>query len=191
MKKIYILGVPAAGKTYLGSKLAQQEQFFFYDLNQELAKQLGVAPEYAVAACGEEKYRAAEKNLVEKLFSASESAGGEVFPSEAFLPPYRGIICALSGGCFEQKSLRELAGKYFSKQQPEAAKLLILRASLETIAPRIGLNSPRPAALGTPRFWLREMLKQREENWKELPATWIDTDNKTVEEILDCLRAQL
>lgn len=65
--KIYLVGMPFSGKTFIGLKLAEKLSFNFIDINTEIEKEALMFMDEIYTNLGEETVKYQEKILLEKL----------------------------------------------------------------------------------------------------------------------------
>lgn len=65
--KIYLVGMPFSGKTFIGQKLAEKLSFNFIDINTEIEKEALMFMDEIYTNLGEETVKYQEKILLEKL----------------------------------------------------------------------------------------------------------------------------
>ena len=63
---IFLIGMPAAGKTFWGRAWAEQNQFAFADLDETIVQFAGVTIPQIFASAGEDGFRAIERAVLEQ-----------------------------------------------------------------------------------------------------------------------------
>jgi shikimate kinase len=69
---VYLVGMPCAGKSYWGAKLAKAHKFTFIDLDKHIEQKEGKTIEAIFAQDGEEAFRSLEHKYVKETLAASE-----------------------------------------------------------------------------------------------------------------------
>lgn len=139
--RIYLIGMPAVGKSTLGQALAQELALTFIDLDRyiEAWQQTSIATIFEQA--GEARFRALEQEALHRL-SAKEN-----------------LVVATGGGtpCFFD-NIAHMLGQ---------GQVVFLEASLEELAERIAQQSERPMFAGLSAEEVQEKLEALYE--KRLP----------------------
>ena len=95
-KKIIVLtGIMGAGKTTIGSKLAEKLGFYFIDSDQEIEDSAGQSIANIFKNKGEKYFRQIEKDAVKGILNRDEK-----------------IVLSLGGGAFMDDEIRNLIKKY-------------------------------------------------------------------------------
>lgn len=71
-KYIFLVGMPGAGKTYWGSKIAEEFGLAFFDLDDFIAKQEQASIPALFARYGEAGFRERERKYLQKLISTEK-----------------------------------------------------------------------------------------------------------------------
>lgn len=159
-RNIVLVGMPGAGKSYIGNKLAKLLSHFNYvDIDSEIEKSQGIKISEIFEKHSESYFRELETEMIEK-FSQNKNQ-----------------IISLGGGALENPKNIELL-----KQN---GLIFYLRASEIEIFERIKNETHRPLLQRDFSLnKLRYMLKKREKNY--LKADFIiDTDKKRAYTILN------
>lgn len=86
LKNIVLIGMPSAGKTYIGKKIATSLNVNFIDTDEEITRRYGSAPEFIITKYGEKYFRQIENEVVNDIaFSTSSviaTGGGTVINEE-------------------------------------------------------------------------------------------------------------
>ncbi len=149
--------MPCAGKTTMGKRLAMERGLKFVDTDGLIRERYG-----DIAALferyGEAHFRAIESGIAREL--AAED----------------GLVIATGGGFL----LRE------ESRAPIASngRVIYLRASVETLLGRLAEDDTRPLLRGNKRERLERLLSERAARYEEVADAVIDTDGKTVEEVV-------
>ncbi len=72
IRKIFLIGLPASGKTSLGKRLAAEIEFPFIDLDDEIIKFSGSSITEIFEESGEDHFRILEKELLEKTIHEND-----------------------------------------------------------------------------------------------------------------------
>lgn len=159
---VVLIGPPGAGCTSVGRALARATGAPFADLTAVVAAELGSAPELALVAAGERRYRRVEADAARALLEEARRRGG---------------VVALGSGCLADDAVRALL-------RPLAAggRVVALTASARRLAGRNGLDAPRSVALGNVHRAFVQMLRDREALCRELASSTLDTTDTTPEQ---------
>ena len=159
---VVLIGPPGAGCTSVGRALARATGAPFADLAAVVAAELGSAPELALVAAGERRYRRVEADAARALLEEARRRGG---------------VVALGSGCLADDAVRALL-------RPLAAggRVVALTASARRLAGRNGLDAPRSVALGNVHRAFVQMLRDREALCRELASSTLDTTDTTPEQ---------
>jgi XRE family aerobic/anaerobic benzoate catabolism transcriptional regulator len=88
-QRIALIGLRGAGKSTLGSKLAEENEMPFIEMDREIEKDAGMPVAEIFALYGQSGYRAIEKRTLERVLNENERAvlsvgGGVVSEKETF-----------------------------------------------------------------------------------------------------------
>jgi shikimate kinase len=114
---IVLIGMPAAGKTTVGCKLAQKLECNFVDIDEEIEKD-GMAIAQIFEIHGENHFRKLESETIKRVAHGTNQ------------------VIALGGGAFEDEQTRELL--------LENAFVIYLKTPLDIIKERMAASSHRP-----------------------------------------------
>lgn len=166
--RIYVIGMPASGKTTFGTALAHELGFQFVDTDAKISSQEKLSIPEIFAQKGENYFRQLEKNILQETFR------------------YRNVVIATGGGlpCFFD-NIQKIKENGFSifLQTP---KNILLKRLIEQAGQRpiFGTNDPEQLAVE-----LDKKLKERQKYYEE--ADWIlaekDQDVKKVISILEVM----
>lgn len=167
---VVLIGPPGAGCTSVGRALARATGAPFADLAAAVAAELDSAPELALVAAGERRYRRVEADAARALLEEARRRGG---------------VVALGSGCLADDAVRALL-------RPLAAggRVVALTASARRLAGRNGLDAPRSVALGNVHRAFVQMLRDREALCRELASSTLDTTDTTPEQAAAALRGR-
>lgn len=158
-----LVGPPGAGCSAVAQALDAAGQGPCLDLGQSVAQELGVQPELALVAVGEERYRQAETAVALRLLERLVRGGG---------------VLALGSGCLEDPQVRAA----LAALQADGGQVVALLASVRRLATRNGLDAPRSIALGTVHHSFTLMLREREAACRELADLVVDTTDTSPQE---------
>lgn len=161
---IVLVGMPGAGKSYMGEKLAKLLVHFNYvDVDALIEEKTGTPISEIFETYGEEHFRHLETETIKDVSNKTNQ------------------IIAIGGGAFQNcENIRVLKEKGLTFYLRTSLNELYRRVENETHRPLLQNNDPKAA--------MAELLKTREINY--LQANFIiDTDNKQAYTILnDILR---
>lgn len=157
---IVLIGMPGAGKTYIGGKLAKLlAHFTSIDTDQKIEEKYKMKISEIFDTYGEEHFRKLEENIIEEIAKKRDQ------------------VISIGGGAYQSmkniNALKENGLVFYLKTSPS---VLFKRIEKETHRPLLQQNFPQKA--------LEELLKQREKKYRKANFI-IDTDNKQAYTILD------
>ena len=167
MKSIVLVGYMGAGKSVVASALSDAWHLPLVDTDKVIEKRLGMRISDYFAKEGEEAFRRWEEEILKEL------AGRD----------FSGVL-STGGGMVLRRECRSLMKKL--------GPVVWLRASADTIAYRLRKDTTRPLLAGTRSLKekaarITEMLKKREDYYREASELVLDTDDKSVSEIVSFL----
>lgn len=157
MSKVILIGMRGVGKTTTGTALADILDQDFVDLDQEIIRMEGKSVPEIVEAEGWEGFRKKEQQALHTYIEKDD------------------LVLATGGGIL----------MYFdnAEQLKDQGEIILLTASPETMAKRIG-DSDRPSLTGKSiTEELSEIWKEREETYHNYANHIVDTEGKTPEEV--------
>ena len=160
---VVLIGPPGAGCTSVGRALARATGAPFADLAAVVAAELDSAPELALVAAGERRYRRVEVDAARALLEEARRRGG---------------VVALGSGCLTDADVRALLRRLTAG----GGRVVALTASARRLAGRNGLDAPRSVALGNVHHTFMQMLRAREAACRELASLNLDTTDTTPEQ---------
>ncbi|WP_172120082.1 shikimate kinase [Actinomyces faecalis] len=169
MSPVVLIGPPGAGCSSVGRELTALRGTELVDLAQVVACRLGVPPESALVAVGEDRYRGAEAQAALDVLA------------EVLTEP-DGVV-ALGSGCLAQEAVREAVGLV----RQRGAQVVALTASVRRLAHRNGLDAPRSVALGNVNHLFTQMLHERDAQCRQLATRVVDTTDTTAAEVAQAL----
>jgi shikimate kinase len=166
-KTVWLVGMMGAGKSSVGSALAERLGLPFVDTDAEVESYAGMGVAEIFEREGEAGFRARELEAV-------ESCAG------------RPAVVALGGGALTQPEVR--------KRVARQGRVVYLRARAESLAARVGSAQERPLLRGLDADGrlarLRELLQTREGDY-ESGALVVDTDGLDVVAVVDAVARRL
>lgn len=154
--KFFLYGPPASGKTTIGRILAEQLELPFWDLDQEIEGQTGMALPRIFDGSGEAGLRAKERLALEAVLTRGDG------------------VVALGGGALLDSELRT--------RVEGAGRVVCLSASLDTLTGRLeGQTIDRPLLRGDARERLKEVLASRDGHYRSFPLQ-VTTDGRDAEQ---------
>ena len=165
-RNIYLVGMPGAGKSTVGKALARKLDLPFFDADQELHNQTGVAISTIFELEGEEGFRVREAQLIEE-FCARD-----------------GIILATGGGAILKEENRATLSR--------TGTVIYLHANLDHLWQRTRRDSRRPLLrTDNPRETLKAMLDAREGLYRQSADVTIETGRQSVGKLVHDLTEEL
>ncbi len=158
-KNIVLVGLMGAGKTTVGECLAEKYKLIFTDSDEVIERDTKMSISQIFAERGEAYFRELEKTAISMLSSKN------------------GRVISTGGGALENEENIENLKKN--------GVLVYLKASPEILYKRIKKQNHRPLLQNEkPLETLRILLQQREKNYLKADII-IETDDKTIEKIVD------
>ena len=157
---IILIGMPGAGKTFIGNKLAKLlVQFEYIDTDQKIEEETGLTISEIFEKYGEKYFRKLETNLLQNLSKNKNQ------------------IISIGGGAIENEENLKLINN--------CGLTFYMQTTIDEIFNRIKDETHRPLIHNkNPKQTLRNLLKKREQNY--LKAKFIiDTTQKPAYTILD------
>lgn len=162
MSAVVIVGAPGAGKSTVGRRLAKRWGVAFRDSDQIVEAEAGKSVADIFVDEGEAAFRVREREVIARE-----------------LDDLDGVLSLGGGAVLDPDTRARLV----------AAPCVWLRVGVTEAARRVGLNASRPLLLGNVRGTLIALLDARTPLYEEV-ATWtIDTDGRTVDEVVDAVAA--
>lgn len=164
--KVVLVGLPGAGKSTGGRRLAKILALPFADSDDLVEAATGKSVRTLFAESGEPAFRAAESAVVT---TALADFGG---------------VLALGGGALGSTATREAL-------QSCGVPIVVLRAELGTLGARVGDGRTRPLLAEAPARRLAELAAERSPLYEQLAAFSVDTDGKTPGQVAATIAARL
>jgi shikimate kinase len=152
-----IVGAPGAGKTTVGTLLAQALGVSFRDIDVDIATAAEKPIPDIFIEDGEEHFRALERYAIAKALSDHDG------------------VLALGGGSVLAAETRALLQQH---------TVVYLTVELGDAVHRVGLEGNRPLLMVNPRATLRFLLDQRKPLYDEVATHTVDTTGRSPEEIV-------
>ncbi|MFC7406173.1 shikimate kinase [Georgenia alba] len=157
---LVLVGPPGAGKSTVGARVAERLGLTFTDTDQLLADRGGADVGTLMVDLGEEAFRELEADVVAHALDG------------------RDVVALGSGAVASARDrLTALAAA--------GTAVVFLDVSLSAGAPRVGLNVPRPVALGSARAQLAAMAQERRPLYAAVATRTVDTSERDVESVVD------
>ncbi|WP_165984805.1 shikimate kinase [Streptomyces sp. YIM 98790] len=161
---VILVGPPGAGKTAVGTLLAERLGTEFRDTDADVERLAGKPVRDIFLADGEERFRELEAAAVRTA-----------------LAEHRGVL-ALGGGAVLSEATRALL---------TGRPVVFLDVDLADAVRRVGLDAPRPLLAVNPRQQWRGLMEERRPLYTEVARTVVSTSGRTPEEaaqaVLDAL----
>jgi len=164
MPVLVLVGPPAAGKTTVGTMLADRLGVAFRDTDSDIVASTGREIADIFVTDGEQAFRALERAAVAQALATHDG------------------VLGLGGGAILAEETRRLLAPH---------KVVFLSVDVPEAVRRIGLNRDRPLLLGNPRQQLRALLDARLPLYREVAIVEVGTDELTPEEVADTVLASL
>ena len=160
---IILIGMPASGKTTIGSFLSEKlVDYTFIDTDSFIEKTQGMTVAEIFKKYSEDYFRKLEYDAIKLICSNGKKK-----------------IVSIGGGAFENPDNRITLLSF--------GKVFYLKSDLDVLYYRISEDVTRPLLQSeNPRAVLENLLKKREENFLKAHHV-IDTDNLDEEEIVDII----
>lgn len=164
--KVVLVGLPGAGKSTSGRRLAKILGVPFADSDDLVEQAAGRTVREIFDRSGESAFRAAEGAAVTSALSEFDG------------------VLALGGGALTPETTREAVRR-------SGVDVAYLRTTLETLAGRIGDGRTRPLLAVDPAGRLAELAAAREPVYAELASITVDTDGRSAGQVAATIAARL
>ena len=155
---LVLVGPPGAGKTTVGTLLAERLGLPFRDTDADIEAVAGKPISEIFLDDGEEHARALERQAVARALEEHEG------------------ILSLGGGAVIAPETRALL---------KGHRVVFLSVRLADGAKRVGLSQARPLLMVNPRATLARLLEERMPYYLEVATKQVETDGKTPEQVAD------
>jgi shikimate kinase len=163
---VVLIGMPGAGKTTTGRRLAKILAVPFADSDDLVVAAVGRPVSDVFAESGEQSFRALE--------AATVAAALDDFPG----------VLALGGGALTVASTRAAL-----RECP--APVVLLRADIATLGARVGAARSRPLLVDDPPARLAELATARTVLYEDVATFAVDTDQHTAGKVAATIAARL
>lgn len=153
-----IVGPPGAGKTTIGTLVADRLGSGLRDTDADVERTAGKPISEIFVDDGEAAFRALERRAV-----------------AAALAEHEGVV-ALGGGAVLDEETRALLA---------SLRVVFLDVGLADAASRVGLNRDRPLLIGNPRAQLNRLMNERRPLYERVATITVDTSGRTPEDVAD------
>ncbi len=165
---IILIGPPGAGKTTVGSLLADQLGVGFTDTDAVVEAAVGKPVSDIFISDGEPEFRRLEREAVAAALAGTEASRA------ATGTPVTGVLGLGGGAVMDEQTQARLAGR----------AVVYLETGFAELAKRVGLDQARPLLIGTnPRAQLKSLLDQRLPVYDRLAWLTVSTNGREPEAI--------
>lgn len=161
---LVLVGAPGAGKTTVGTLVAERLGVRFHDTDADIVAAEGRTVADIFIESGEAHFRALERAAV-----------------AAALDSYTGVLALGGGAILDADTRARLAGH----------RVCWLRVGLSDAASRVGLSGARPLLVGNVRGTLLTLLEARTPLYAEVASFDVVTDGCTPEQVVDAVMSHL
>ncbi|MCH9726268.1 MAG: shikimate kinase [Planctomycetes bacterium] len=165
MTVITLIGYRGSGKSSVAAPLAERLSFSWIDADDEIERAAGKSISQIFADEGETHFRQIERTVMQSLLSRDK------------------LIIAAGGGAILNAETRQ--------EVQDAGPVVWLKADVNVLEQRVSLDesttSRRPAltSSGSQREEIQNLLDQREPIYQACASITVDTDSKTILQIVD------
>jgi shikimate kinase len=164
--RVVLVGLPGAGKTTTGRRLARILGVTFADSDELVEAATGRTVTDLFATDGEPAFRTAEAAAIARA-----------------LHEFDGVL-SLGGGAVMTPSVRD--GLVAC-----GAPVVLLRSRLPTLLARVGAGITRPLLADAPERRLDELAEQRLPVYRDIATLVVDTDDRTPGQVASQIAARL
>lgn len=162
--RVVLVGAPGAGKSTVGSLLAERLGVALHDTDAAVEAAAGMSVSQVFVTQGEQHFRDLERAAVAEALAHQDG------------------VVSLGGGAVMDAGTRELLA---------GVPTVWLQVGLSAALARVGMNQARPLLLGNVRGRLRTMLEARAPLYAEVADVTVATDDRTPAEVADEVLAAL
>jgi shikimate kinase len=163
---IFLVGMMGVGKTTVGRMLAQRLGRPYFDSDAQVMRATGKSVPEIFESEGEAAFRAEEKRALREAVSSEAPA-----------------VISVAGGAVLDPDNRELLAA--------SGTVVWLRASVETLAARVGQGAGRPLLGDDPGAALARLYPERRPLYEALADVVVDVDDARPVEVVDKILAAL
>lgn len=161
MDNIVFIGFMCSGKTTVGLELAKILNYSFIDTDDWISNSVDLTISEIFDKKGEEYFRQLESDTIKQLSTKPKK-----------------LVLSTGGGL----SVRKENIPYLKN----VGKVIYLKVSKDTVLKRLGNNLARPLLAGDkPEERIEALLKERDPIYEEVADIIIDTNNKSIAEIIN------
>jgi shikimate kinase len=159
-----IVGMPASGKSTVGSHVAEALGVPFHDADDVIEARTGKLIREIFSDDGEDAFRALEEQVVLELLASDDG------------------VVSLGGGSVLSSTIRSAL---------KGLPVVWLEVGVATATRRAGLQQLRPLLLGDVRARMETLLEERRHLYEEVAAIRLSTDRVDARELADQIVAAL
>jgi len=157
---IVFVGVPGAGKTTVGKRLAAKLNLPCFDSDQVIEEQAGKSVSDIFLQDGEPAFRLLETQVIGELLKRGD------------------CVVSLGGGALANDVTRALVTD---------ANCVWLETGLAQAVDRVGMSRNRPLLLGNVRGQLADLMSAREPLYREVATHSVNTSALNVDEVVNAI----
>ena len=157
--RIVLIGPMGAGKSTVGSQLAQQLNLDFADTDQLIESDQGKSVSEIFIEDGEPHFRLVEESIV--LDALRDQMG----------------VLSLGGGSVMNEEVQKVLSNCEGKK-------VFLDISLAAVASRVGFDTARPLLMVNPRQKWSELMSNRRATYETLADIKIDVSDMSVDQVV-------
>jgi len=162
-RHLALIGLSGVGKSSIGRRAAGGLDVGFLDLDDAISQVAGMSPSEMFAEQGEEAFRDLEAEILAQALAQDAPA-----------------LIATGGGVVLREANREALVDH--------ARSLWLRASPETLLPRLARNTNRPLLAGdAPEVKLDAMIHDRYPLYEKVAVEVLDVDGLSFQQVVTCV----
>lgn len=162
--RVVLVGAMGAGKTTVGERLAESWGIALRDTDRDVEATEGRPISEIFVDRGERYFRDLEREAVATA-----------------LAEHDGVLALGGGAVLDAETRTALAGH----------TVVFLHVGLVDAVKRVGLGSARPLLLGNVRARVKALLDERLPLYQEVATLTVETDGRSVEEVVDEVRARV
>jgi shikimate kinase len=164
--KVVLVGLPGAGKSTTGRRLAKILAAPFADTDALIEEREQLSIGEVFAQFGEQRFRAIEAEVI-----------------AAALETFDGVL-SLGGGALTSAPTRATIAA-------STVPVVYLRATLDQLSQRVGDGRTRPLLTGNPDAGLATLAAERSPTYDELATIIVDTDGRSPGQVAATIAARL
>jgi shikimate kinase len=164
--RVVLVGLPGSGKSSTARRLAKILALPCADSDELVEQTAGRSVQEIFAAEGEGAFRQREQDAIVSALSAFEG------------------VLALGGGALTRDVTRHAL-------RDSGAVVVLLTASIATLAARVGAGEHRPLLAGDPTARLVELGDERAAHYAEVATLTVDTEGRTPSQVAAHIAARL